>query len=196
MTTRPPRGTRGETKRHLSLAPVGPALVTGSLERHPTDGWQIAHPYPLGPRALRVLRVLVDTLCPSLASRAPRSAELDERVLLGARRFLSYMHPMVSRALAFGLVLLDFLPVLTLRARHTLHACSRSEATRLFAGWVTSRFTALRLLATGLRSLVLSVYFDQEEVHRAIRYAPVPFIKGRILFRAKLLGPTVPIAAE
>ncbi|HEX7671725.1 MAG TPA: hypothetical protein VF395_19160 [Polyangiaceae bacterium] len=196
MTSRPPRGTRGETKRHLSLAPVGKTKVTSSLDRHPTDGWQLAHPYPLGPRALRVLRLLVDTLCPSAASRAPRSPELDERVFLGARRFLSYMHPTVSRGLAFGLVLLDFLPVLTLRARHTLHGSSRSEVTRLFSEWVTSRFTALRLLATGLRSLVLSVYFDQEEVHRALHYAPVPFMKDRILFRAKLLGPTVPIAAE
>jgi hypothetical protein len=190
MTSRPPPGPRGDTKRHLAISQVGP----GTLERHPKDGWQLARPYPLGPRALRVLRSLIDTLCPS--GHAPRSAELDERVLVGARRFLSYMHPTVSRGLALGLVLLDFLPLLTLKASRTLHRLGRADASLLFGGWVRSRFTALRLLATGLRSLVLSVYFDQEEVHRAIGYAPVPFIADRVQLRASLLGASVPIAAE
>jgi hypothetical protein len=193
MTSRPPGESRGDTKRHLAVTQVGPAQV-GSLERHPRDGWQIAHPYPLGPRALRVLKLLIDALCPS--GSAPRSAELDERVLLGARRFLAYMHPTVSRGLAFGLVLLDFLPVLMLAASRTLHRLSPADASRLFARWTRSRFTALRLLVTGLRSLVLSVYFDQDEVHRAMRYAPVPFIKDRIRLRSELLRPLLPIAAE
>ena len=48
MTSRPPRGQQADTKRHLALSQVGP----GTLERHPQDGWTLAHPYPLGPRAL------------------------------------------------------------------------------------------------------------------------------------------------
>ena len=190
MTSRPPRGSQAGTKRHLALSQVGP----GNLERHPQDGWRLAHPYALGPRALRVLRFLVDLLCPR--GTAPRSPEIDERVLLGARRFLSYMHPVVARGLAVGLVGLDFLPLVTLRASHTLHGLGRAEASRLFGSWAKSRFAALRLLATGLRSLVLSVYFDQDEVHRAMRYAPVPFMKDRLRLRAALRGPMVPIAAE
>jgi len=48
----------------------------------------------------------------------------------------------------------------------------------------------------GATMLVLSVYFDQEEVHRALKYAPVPFMRDRIRVRASLVGPAVPIAAE
>jgi hypothetical protein len=190
MTSRPPPGPRGDTKRHLALSQAGP----GTLERHPKDGWQLARPYPLGPRALRVLRALIDALTPT--GSAPRSAELDLRVEIGARRFLSYMHPTVSRGLALGLVLLDFLPLLTFRASRTLHCLSRADASLLFGRWAKSRLTALRLLAMGVRSLVLSIYFDQEEVHRAMRYAPVPFIQDRIRLRASLVGSSIPIAAE
>jgi hypothetical protein len=141
-----------------------------------------------------VLRALIDALSP--AGSAPRSAELDLRVEVGARRFMSYMHPTVSRGLALGLVLLDFLPLFTLRASRTLHHLSRAEASVLFGRWAKSRITALRLLAMGLRSLVLSVYFDQEEVHRAMGYAPLPFIQDRIRLRASLVGHAIPVAAE
>ena len=192
MTSRPPGRQRGDTKRHLALSQVGP----GSLERHPNDGWRLSEPYPLGPRALRVLTCLIDTLCPT--GTAPRSAELDQRVLGGARTLLSYMHPTVSRGLALGLVVLDFLPLFTLRASRTLHRLTRKDASRLFSEWAASRFTALRLLATGVRSLVLSVYFDQDEVHRAMGYAPVPFIHDRIRLRTQLVNPLemAPVAAE
>jgi hypothetical protein len=46
--------------------------------------------------------------------------------------------------------------------------------------------------------MVLSVYFDQSEVHAAMRYAPVPFIKSRLDARSRLLGPVTlaPLAAE
>jgi hypothetical protein len=35
----------------------------------------------------------------------------------------------------------------------------------------------------------MSAYFDQDEVHRALHYAPVPFIKARVSLRQRLLGP-------
>jgi hypothetical protein len=132
-------------------------------------------------------------MCPP--SPAPRSSELLSRVELGARRLLRYMHPMVARALSLGLVVLDLLPVLTLASRFRLHRLDTARASQLLARWAKSPFKALRLLIQGARGMVLGVYFDQKEVHAALRYAPVPFIEGKIRLRAELLRP-VRAAAE
>jgi hypothetical protein len=191
MKTSPTPATASERFVRLRLAEVGP-----SLERHPNDGFRLADPYPLGAAALRTLRALVLALCPP--APAPHSADLMNRVELGARRLLRYMHPVVARTLALGLALLDWLPLLTLTSGLRLHRLDGARARKLLGKWARSPFRLLRLLIVGLRGLVLCVYFDQSEVHAAMRYAPVPFLKSRLAKRALLLNPTAatPLAAE
>jgi hypothetical protein len=190
MTQRPTPATASERSVRLHLAQVGPAL-----ERHPKDGFRLAEPYPLGDGALRTLRALVLALCPP--APAPRSPDLMNRVEVGARRLLRYMHPVVARTLALGLSLLDWLPVLTLASALRLHRLDGARARKLVGAWARSPFRLLRLLIVGVRGLVLSVYFDQSEVHAAIRYAPVPFLKSRLARRAELLSVrSTPLAAE
>jgi hypothetical protein len=99
------------------------------------------------------------------------------------------MHPMVARALSLGLLVLDVLPVLTFSSRFRLHRLDAARTSALVARWAHSPFKALRLLIQGARSMVLGVYFDQKEVHAALRYAPVPFIESKIRLRAGLLRP-------
>lgn len=183
MTSRPASSESAENKVHLAVAQAGPEL----LARHPNDGWCLAEPYPLGPRARIALRGVIWALCPG--GTAPRSPEVMHDVELGTRRFLRYMHPTVARALRFGLLLLDWLPVLTLRSRGRLHRLAPDKASAFIARWAKSRIKALRLLVMGVRSLVLSVYFDQTAVHRALKYEPVPFMRERIAFRRALLMP-------
>jgi hypothetical protein len=190
MTHPPTEQARGDTKRYLALAKVGP----GSLSRHPEDGWQLAAPYPLGARALAVLRALIAAICP--ATKGPHSPELQARVERSARVFLSYMHPIVARGLALGILLLDVLPILSFVRVRPLRRLARADASALLAKWAKSRLTVLRLLVMGVRSLVLSVYFDQSEVHAGMGYAPVPFIRDRMRLRRDLMKPRFPIAAE
>jgi hypothetical protein len=45
----------------------------------------------------------------------------------------------------------------------------------------------LRTLVFVVRGLILSVYFDQSEVHRALGYDPEAFMNGRIALRRRLL---------
>jgi hypothetical protein len=118
-----------------------------------------------------------------------------QKVEIGTRRFLRYMHPTVARALWFGLLFLDWLPILTLSSRARLQRLRPEHASAFFTSWARSRIKALRLLVTGVRSLVLSVYFDQAVVHEAMNYRPVPFMRERIAFRSALLTPA-PAAAE
>lgn len=188
MTTRPALSEAAAKHVHLAVAQAGPA----SLARHPKDGWRLADPYPLGPRARAALRGVIAALCPS--GTAPRSPEVMNDVELGTRRFLRYMNPAVARALWLGLLFLDWLPILTLRSRDRLQRLRPDRASAFFTRWARSRIKALRLLVTGVRSLVLSVYFDQPAVHEALKYQPVPFMRERIALRA-LLWPAR-VAAE
>ena len=188
MTIRPAEDAKAE-QTHLPVVHAGPPRES----RPPSTGARFAEPYPLGEHTRRVLRALIDALCPP--APAPRSADLLQRVELGARRLLRYMHPTVARMLSLGLLLLDVLPVLTLASKLRLHRLDRARSSELIARWAKSPFKALRLLIQGARSLVLGVYFDQKEVHTALGYAPVPFIEGRVRLRAELLRP-VRAAAE
>jgi hypothetical protein len=105
------------------------------------------------------------------------------------------MHPTVARALWLGLFVLDWLPVLSLRHPGRLHRLGPERAQAFVARWARSRIKALRLLVAGVRSVVLSVYFDQTDVHEAMGYRPVAFMRERIAVRRALLSP-VRAAAE
>jgi len=182
MSLRPARADDSVKRIHLGLAPGG-----ARTESRPRAAARLADPYPLGPGARRVLRALVGALCPSLPSL--EKSDVLERVDVGARRLLVYMHPVVARGLWLGLFVLDWLPVLTFRSAGRLHKLGPERAGQFVARWARSRVKALRLLVTGVRSLVLSVYFDQRDVHAAMRYAPEEFIQDRARLRRMLLAP-------
>lgn len=156
------------------------------LSRHPDDGWVMADPYPLGTAARRSLRALIVTLCP--AAPAPNSPELLDRVELHVRHFLRYMHPLAAWGFTLCLVLLDWAPRFLFVSVKRLHALGRSRASRLLSEMVSGRFAFLRTLVVAVRGLVLSAYFDQDEVHQAIGYAPLPFLSERVERRRLLLG--------
>jgi hypothetical protein len=181
VTTRPAIDASKIHPFHLAVAQAGPAR----LERHPNDGWRLADPYPLGARTRRVLRAVVGAICPP--SPAPRSRALLSRVEVGSRRMLRYAHPFVARCLALGLLFLDWLPILTLSSTGRLQSLESARASALLARWAHSRILLLRLLIQGARGLILSVYFDQSEVHDALHYDPVGFMRERIALRRHLL---------
>lgn len=158
------------------------------LSRHPDDGWKLAEPYPLGAAKRRSLRALIVTLCP--AAPAPCSPELFDRVELHVRHFLRYMHPLAAFGFGLCLLLLDWAPRFLFVSVKRLHALSRARASRLLSDMVSGRFAFLRTLVVAVRGLVLSAYFDQDEVHQAIGYAPLPFLRERVeRRRLLLLGP-------
>ena len=189
MTIRPASGSALAEHQHLPVAPRAEPRPS----RPPGQGAPFAEPYPLSDAARRVLYTLICAMCPP--APAPRSTELLQRVELGTRRLLRYMHPVVARALSLGLVVLDLLPLLTLSSPLRLHRLESAKVSAFLSRWARSPIKALRLLIQGARGVVLGVYFDQKEVHAALRYAPVPFIQGKVRLRAELLRP-VHVAAE
>lgn len=173
---------------------VAPApTAEPSLARHPDDAFRLAEPYPMNAASRRVFRALIVALCPP--PPAPQPEGIVTRVEECARRFIRYMHPAVARVMAISILLIDFLPILTFTAARRFSRLGPQRANEFVARLAHSRFTALRTLIAGLRGLILSVYFDQSEVHAALGYHPVPFMKERMLLRGRLLHPA-PVAAE
>ena len=71
----------------------------------------------------------------------------------------------------------------------TVAAAPREDGGKLLSEMVHGRYSFLRMLVVALRGVTLSAYFDQEEVHQAMQYAPVPFMRERIVRRQSLLRP-------
>jgi hypothetical protein len=48
----------------------------------------------------------------------------------------------------------------------------------------------------GVKGIILNAYFDQQEVHRELNYAPAPFMVERIKLRQRMLAGEQPTAAD
>jgi hypothetical protein len=161
------------------------------LARHPDDGWLLADPYPMSEFTRRALRGVIHAICPP--PPAPYSVALVDNVELYVRRFMRYMHPLAARGLWLTFLLLDFLPLLLLKGSR-LQKLDREPGAKLLSSLAHSRFGILRLLCVGVRGAILSGYFDQDEVHKVLGYAPIPFISERTALRQARLLPA-PIEA-
>jgi hypothetical protein len=158
------------------------------LARHPDDAWRLADPYPMGEAARRAFRGLIRAVCPP--APAPASPEIFDRVELYVRRFMRYMHPVAARGLWLAILLVDWAPRLLFLSWQRLQGLDRERAARILTKLVHSRFNVLRTVLVGVRGAILSAYFDQDEVHRALGYKPIPFLRDRLLLRRQLLRPS------
>jgi hypothetical protein len=159
-----------------------PEVLAG---REPDDGWQIADPQPMGPMTRRALQGVIRALCPR--PPAPWSEELALRIEHGVRVFLRYMPPIMGWGFGPMVILLDWSPLWRLRSLRPLHTHDRVWAAGHLQLLSTSRFKPIRLMIMAARAAVLSVYYDQNEVHEAIHYDPMPFLQGRADLRRRLL---------
>lgn len=157
------------------------------LTRHPDDGWTLARPYPLGTATRRAFIALIVAIIP--AAPAPTAPDMVERVEMHVRRFLSYMPPLAGRAVWACILLLEWAPIFLLQSWHRMHALPPERVSALLTEMVSGRFSFMRNVVVAVRGLVLNAYFDQEEVHRAMGYEPIPFLRDRMERRRELLLP-------
>ena len=173
---------RKRSSKPFKLRVLGSTAVT----RHPHDGWKSADPYPMGSWAREAFRAIIRAVCPP--PPAPQLPDVVDRIEMHVRRLMRYMHPLAARALWLAIFILDWAPRLAFFSRHRLQGLTAEEGGMFLAKLGASRLHLLRTLLTGIRGAILSAYFDQDEVHRALGYAPLPFIEGRRELRAQLLG--------
>jgi hypothetical protein len=173
-------------RRRLAQSPVDSRGPTHTVARHPGDGWTLAEPYRLSRRGERALRGLLRVFLPP--PPAPQlTSELEEKVVRQALQLLQYMHPMTRLGMRFALAVVDQAPRWGFVSWRRLHQLPRERADRLLDRMGHSRIPVLRTLVFVVRGLILSMYFDQSEVHEALGYAPVAFQNERIALRQRLL---------
>lgn len=156
-----------------------------ALERTGGDGWQIADPLPMSRRTRRAFQGLIRAVLPP--APAPRGPEMVERIEVHARRLLRYMPRTVQIALPLAFRALEWVPRVLFASARRLSALTPATANELL-----ERFGALavpfRELVWAVRGIILSVYFDQDEVHEEMRYAPGTWMRSRIALRQRMLG--------
>lgn len=156
------------------------------VERHPKDGWTLAEPLPMSAASVRALEGIVRALLPSRP--APRTAEIEQRVATHVRRMLQYMPPALRVGFVLLLRLLDWSPVWRLQAFGRISTLEPQVGGKILAGVAASRFMLLRLMMLAPKAVVMSTYYDQDEVHRELGYEPKGFMRERIVRREQLLA--------
>lgn len=157
-------------------------------ERHPSDGWSLALPKTVSVRMRRLLLCLADAILPD----RPRTDATLDAVTEHALVCLQYMPRSSALVVLIGMRALNWLPLLRLRGFRPLTAIGRDAARKHLIAATRSRWLPVRLLMYGPLGLFMSSYFDQDYVHRAIDYAPQPFVEERIELRRKWREETRP----
>lgn len=180
-------------------APVGtlvPAAEFGrgtpDFERHSHDAWQMAEPVPMAATTRASLRGLIRAICPTL----PDAPDIEERVELHVRRMMRYMPALAALGLHFAFHLLDWAPRFLGRSMRRLRGMDRAQAQRVMERLGHIGFTPVRLVLYGVRGLILSTFFDQDEAYDAIGYRPVPFLQERVQLRQRLLAGVDPTTRD
>lgn len=173
-----PSGTR--FRRALPVVP--PAAP---LSRHPRDGWKRARPFPMGKGARRAFYGVLRAVCPERPVML--TAKLERKVERNVRLLMAYMPRPVARGMWFSLFVLDWAPRLLLVSPKRLQRMDPEHAAKVLRRLARCRFRFVKTALVGIRGLILSAYFDQDEVHRALGYAPVPFMTERLERRRALL---------
>lgn len=157
---------------------------TGS--RNPDDAWIVAEPYPMGRAGRRSLRGLIVCICPP--APAPAVEPMLDRLELQVRQLLRYMPPLIAWLLRASFVLLDHSPRLLFFSHRRLSGLPRADSEKLLHRLDHHMLASVRDLTFAVRGIILSTYFDQDEVHDAVGYAPGTFLQNRVALRARLLA--------
>ncbi|HIA05046.1 MAG TPA: hypothetical protein EYN06_06140 [Myxococcales bacterium] len=160
------------------------ADMRGSLERHPNDGWVMADPYPLNKNSVRALHGVIRAICPL----EPNLPDLEGRMETHVRRSMRYMHPILALGLLIAIRLLDWAPFWRFKGITRLHKMDRLDASELLASLAHSRLTVLRTLLMGVRAIVNTGFYDQDEIHEHLDYHPQEWMRNRIELRDRLLS--------
>jgi hypothetical protein len=185
--------TQGEPRAAMS-APMSAPFVGGvpTMERLTNDGFQPAVPYPMGRSARRSLAALVVLLCPTVMVME----SMQERITAQVRISMNYMPWIAAFGLRFCIELLDWSPRLMFRSIRRLRGMAPEKARALLHELSESSFTPIRTVMYGVKGIILNAYFDQQEVHRELNYAPAPFMVERIKLRQRMLAGEQPTAAD
>jgi hypothetical protein len=168
--------------RHIHADHFGKGTAT--LERHPDDGWILARPVAMSRSMRRTLHAVIRALVPDGVDMP----DAPERIEHHVRRLMRYMPWPVRMGLRFAILFLGQAPRLLGMSARSLRGLDVTRARAVLTRLAKSRITALQTLFYAVKGLVLSTFYDQDEAHAAIGYAPIPFLRDRQDLRRELLA--------
>jgi hypothetical protein len=155
-----------------------------TLERDTDLAFVPAVPFPMGRSSTRSLAALVVLICPTTIM----NADIQARVVAQIRSGMSYMPWIAAYGLRFGFEILDWAPRFLFKGMRRLRGIDQDDARAILHRLSESSLTPIRTLMYAIKGLILNAYFDQEEVHQALNYAPAAYMRSRIPVRQRLLG--------
>ena len=102
--------------------------------------------------------------------------------------FVPFMPALMRRGFPLGLLLLQWGTLATMLALKPFTLLSARAKERYLERWAKSPIALFRALAQGVRGLILSAYYEQPEVHRALGYTPTEFLEECRARRAELIA--------
>ena len=156
----------------------------GQLLRHPNDGWQMADPYPMGKGTRRALAGLVRALTPA-EHPVP---DVQTRVEHHIRVQMRYMVPVVAFGMLLLIRFLDWAPLWRFASWRRVQSLPPERGSEILDSIAHSRIGLLRMMIMGIRAMVGTCFYDQDEVHAQLNYDPIPWMKQRIALRERLLA--------
>lgn len=174
----------------VSAAQFGGGVPT--LERDTDPAFLPAVPYPMGRSSTRSLAALVVLICPTTLM----NADIQARVVAQIRSGMSYMPWIAAWGLRLCFELLDWAPRFLFKGIRRLRGIEPEKARAILHQLSESSLTPIRTLMYAVKGLILNAYFDQQEVHQALNYAPAPFMRDRIALRQRMLAGEAPEAAD
>ncbi len=155
------------------------------------NNWTLADPFWLPGMVRGPLRGLIRVVCPLKAG--PQVPDLVDRIEQQTRVHMAYMNPFVAIGLCLIFVLMNLSPLWRLRSWRTLASLSvtdRQRAVAILADLQRSHSFLLLQMMLAVRGTLLTAYYDQPEVHNALGYHPIPWIRDRIAHRRQLVEVT------
>ena len=114
--------------------------------------------------------------------------DLEDRIELHVRRMLQYMVPIVAFGFVLAVLIVDLAPIWRFVAPRRMRTLDRDRAERLLGEMGRSRWKVIRTMILGIRGIVVSAFYDQDEAHQAMNFHPLPFFTNRIQLRQRLLA--------
>lgn len=158
------------------LSPI-PHGIRTPLTDEPKRRWN------LGKTSRAILASLAGTVLPAEG----RDKDTIGYVVRFVDDFVPFMPALMRRGFPLGLLLLQWGTLVTLVALKPFTLLSDRVRERYLHRWAKSPIALFRALAQGVRGLILSAYYEQPKVHRALGYTPKEFLEECRERRAALI---------
>jgi hypothetical protein len=130
------------------------------------------------------VRAVAEVVAPS----RPLGFDPGEVAIDFLERYLPYLPPLLGRLFPLGLLLIDWMPLVTIGALSRASRLAPAARRRHYEALGHSRFSIVRETWVAVRGLVACAIYRTKEMHALLGYAPQPYQDDLVRFRREKFG--------